>query len=341
MRITFVWVGIISLFSACNPKEKIPDVSAIKIDLSTERFERDFFKVDSVNFTQQFEQLMGKYPSFGENFLSTILNSDPKWSADTVRNYVWGFIKAYRNVFDSSEIIYKDFSPYEKEIRKGLQFLHYYFPGYIAPKKIITYIGPLDGFGDILADDAFIIGLHHHLGKNFPLYQSEMVQQIYPSYISSLFTPEQIATNCMKNVILDMYPEKMDDKTLIHQMIEKGKRLFLLQKLLPYSDEYKIMGYSEAQMKSCYKNEVAIWDLFIKNNILQTIDNNLIKNYIGESPKTQELVDADGKFAPGNIGSFAGWQIVKKYMAKNPAVSPEQLMKLDNEVVFSEARYKP
>ena len=341
MRITFVLIAITALFSACNNKERIPDVSAIKVELSTERFEKDFFKVDSVNFTAQLEQLMGKYPSFGDNFLSTILNADPKWNPDITRNYVWGFIKAYRNVYDSSALIFGDFSPFEKEIKKGLQFVNYYFPKYIAPKKIITYIGPLDGFGDILADDAFIIGLQHHLGKDFPLYQSEMVQQVYPSYISNLFTPENIATNCLKNIVLDMYPEKMDDKTLIQQMIEKGKRLYLLQKFLPYFKEYQIMGYSEEQMKGCYKNEIAIWDLFIKNNLLQTIDNNLIKNYIGESPKTQELVDDEGKFAPGNIGSFAGWQIVKKYMSKNPAVTPEQLMKLDDEIVFSEAKYKP
>jgi hypothetical protein len=129
----------------------------------------------------------------------------------------------------------------------------------------------------------------------------------------------------------------MDDKSLIQQMIEKGKRLYILSKFLPHEEEYKLIGYTAAQLKDSYTNERQIWDLFAQNNLLQTIDNNVIKNYIGESPKTQELGDA----SPGNIGSFAGWQIVKKYMKKNEAVSLQKLMATDNDIILQEAKYKP
>jgi uncharacterized protein YjaZ len=113
--------------------------------------------------------------------------------------------------------------------------------------------------------------------------------------------------------------------------------LYLLSKLLPYSEEYKLIGYTEKQLKDCYEHEAAIWDLFVQNNFLQTIDNNLIKNYVGEGPKTQEL----GEASPGNIGSFAGWQIVKKYMEKNPKVKLQQMMTTDAETIFRESKYKP
>ena len=78
-------------------------------------------------------------------------------------------------------------------------------------------------------------------------------------------------------------------------------------------------------------------DLFVQNNLLQTIDNNVIKNYIGDGPKTQEL----GEASPGNIGSFAGWQIIKKYMQKNPKTGLKELMAIDAETIFAEAKYKP
>ena len=90
-------------------------------------------------------------------------------------------------------------------------------------------------------------------------------------------------------------------------------------------------------MKSCYKNEAVIWELFVQNDLLQSIDNNIIKNYVGEGPKTQEL----GEDSPGNIGSFVGWQIVKKYMDKNPSISLPQLMKTPAEELFQKAKYKP
>jgi hypothetical protein len=240
-------------------------------------------------------------------------------------------------VFDSSQKLFADFSTYEKQIKRTLQYLHFYFPKYPAPKKVITYIGPLDGYGDILDTDAFIVGLHQHLGSDFSMYKTEMVRTTYPDYISNRFTPDYIAINCMKNIVQDMYPEKIEDKTLVIQMVEKGKRLYVLQKLVPFAKENQLIGYTEKQLKESMEREAVIWDLFVQNNFLQSIDNNVIKNYIGESPKTMEL----GEASPGNIGSFCGWQIVKKYMNNFPETSLDSLMNTDPEIIFQKAKYKP
>ena len=337
MRSIMAFLLLIVLFTSCRSGDNIPDVSSIKIELSTRHFEKDLFALDTTNYPTQLDQLQAKYPSFGENFLTTVLNCDPKWPADSTANYVLGFTRAYRSVYDTALIVFKDFTPYEKDIKQGLQFLKYYFPSYKAPNKIITYIGPVDGFGDILTDDAIIVGLHQHLGKNYSLYQSALVQETYPTYITNRFEPEYIAINCMKNIVLDMYPENMEDKPLVQQMVEKGKRLYVLAKLQPYIEEYKLIGYTKEQLADTYGHERAVWDLFVQNNLLQTIDNNITKNYIGDSPKTQEL----GEAAPGNIGAFAGWQIVKKYMQKNPKLDLKKLMATDAETIFSEAKYKP
>jgi hypothetical protein len=337
MRLLFGLFIISNLIFSCNNGNTTPDVSNIKIQLTTQRFEKDLFAIDTANFNAAFEQLIAKYPSFGENFLSTILGADPKWSNDSVASYAKGFVVAYKNVYDSSMHIFKDFTPYENEIKRGLQFVKYYFPNYKVPEKIITYIGPVDGFGDIVTDDALIVGLHLHLGKDFSLYKSELVRQTYPDYISSHFEPGNIAVNNLKNIVLDLFPEKTEDKSLVQQMVEKGKRLYVLSKILPEADEYKMIGYTQVQLKDCYEHEKNIWDLFVQNNLLQTIDNNVIKNYIGESPKTQELGDA----SPGNIGTFAGWQIIKKYIKKYPETSLQKLMATDADTIFQEAKYKP
>jgi hypothetical protein len=328
---------IVTAFISCKNNSNIPDVSDIKVNLTVHRFEQGLFSLDTNNLAPQLDQLIAKYPSFGENFLSTILNVDPKWTPDTTVNYVKSFISSYRPVYDSSQNVFKDFTPYENEIKKGLQFLHFYFPKYNAPHNIITYIGPLDGYGDILDEDAFIIGLHQHLGKNYSAYKTVWVQETYPEYMTNRFEPDYIAINCMKNIVTDIYPEKLEDKSLVIQMIEKGKRLYMLSKLMPYTSEYKLIGYTEKQLKDCYAHEAAIWNLFTQNNYLQTIDYNITKNYIGEGPKTQELGDA----SPGNIGSFAGWQIVKKYMSKHSKLTLQQLMETDAEKLFADAKYKP
>ena len=141
----------------------------------------------------------------------------------------------------------------------------------------------------------------------------------------------------MQNIINDLFPPAEDDKPLVNQMVEKGKRLYLLSRLVPDAEEYQLIGYSRKQLDDGYSHEAVIWNLFIKNSYLQVTDKNIIKNYLGEGPKTPEL----GEGAPGNIGSFAGWQIVKKYMAGRQATGLAQLMETDAEQVFQQARYKP
>jgi hypothetical protein len=269
--------------------------------------------------------------------LSNILNVDPSWPTDSAASYVNAFIKAYRPIFDSSEITFRNFHPIEKEITQGLQFVKYYFPSYPLPSKIITYIGPADGYGDILSDEALIVGLQLHLGKDFYLYKTSLVQETYPAYVSSRFEPSYIVVNCLNNIVNDLFPEKGFDKPLVDQMIEKGKRLYLLSKFLPKIEEYQLIGYSKKQLADAYLHEAVIWDLFVKNEYLQLTDKNIIKNYIGESPKTQEL----GEGAPGNIGSFTGWQIVKIFANKNKILSLQQLMNADPEKILQEAKYKP
>ena len=134
-----------------------------------------------------------------------------------------------------------------------------------------------------------------------------------------------------------MYPDTSVGKALIEQMVEKGKRLYLLDKFMPYTPGHLKIGYTEAQLKDSYANEAVIWDFFLTNDLLNNSDQNIVKNYIGESPKTQEL----GEGSPGNIGAFSGWQIVKKYMAKFPKTSLAQLISIDPRQIYSEAKYRP
>ena len=140
MRLITGWLLITAFLISCSNHDKIPDVSDIKIGLQTQRFEKDMFTLDSANFTAELDQLQAKYPSFGENFIYTVLRADPAWPEDSVSAYVRKFTSLYRHIYDSSQLIFKDFTPYENDIKKGLQYVKYYFPDYNVPKKIITFL---------------------------------------------------------------------------------------------------------------------------------------------------------------------------------------------------------
>ncbi len=118
------------------------------------------------------------------------------------------FIGDYKPVKDSADQVFRNFSAIEKDVKKGLQFVKYYFPAYKPPTQLITYIGPLEGYSDVITRDALAVGLQLHMGKNYSLYQSSMGQAVFPDYISQRFTPDYIVVNCMKNIINDIAPEK-------------------------------------------------------------------------------------------------------------------------------------
>jgi hypothetical protein len=199
MKRLFTILGLITaVFTACN--DAAPDVSDIRVSLQINRFDQDFFGMDTNRVTPALDQLQAKYPTFMPVFMVNVLGADPGWSDDTISLYVRQFIRSYKVVNDSVQRLFKDFAPYEKMTVKALQYLRYYFPEYKAPGQVITYTGPLDGYGDILTDSTFCIGLHHHLGRFSAFYKNDMVQQTYPAYIAAHFEPDMIPVSCMELV---------------------------------------------------------------------------------------------------------------------------------------------
>lgn len=292
--------------------------------------------------------LLQKYPKFTPDFVENILGLDmdslliPGNEQDSAIRL---FIHDYRPVKDSSELLYKDFGKEASEIKKALQFVKYYFPQYKLPQSLITFIGPINANfetsfgtqGDVLTSEGLGIGLQLHMGKNYSLYKSREGEEQYPDYLANNFDEKHITVNCMRNIVDDLYPDKTNGKPLIEQMVEKGKRIYLLTKFLPNTPENICFGYTEKQLKDCYKNEAVIWNFFLNNDLLNNSEQNIIKNYIGESPKTQEL----GDDSPGNIGTFTGLQIVKKYLEKFPETTLQDLMKTDANEIYTKTKYKP
>ena len=65
-----------------------------------------------------------------------------------------------------------------------------------------------------------------------------------------------------------------------------------------------------------------------------------IQKYLTDAPFTPGLGDHN-ESAP-KLGIWIGWQIVKKYMDKNPDVTLQQLMKeTDAQKILHASRYKP
>jgi hypothetical protein len=338
MKKTVIALLIITGLFSCKDKN-IPDVSGISVPLQTQRFEQDFFAIDTNDIPTSFDNLQKNYPNFLTDYLINILElpSDESDSGKPAMALVKRFIADYKAVKDSADKVFSNFNQIERDVKTGLQYVKHYFPAYKAPAKLITFIGPMEGYSDVITTDALAVGLQLHMGSGFSFYTSNIGQSVYPAYVSRRFTPNTIAVNCMKNIINDIVPENAGGRPLIEQMIEKGKRLYVLDKIMPTTPDTLKTGYTARQLKGCYENEGKIWNYFLVNSLLFTTEPALLKGYIEDAPNTPEF----GSDSPGSIGVFAGWQIVKKYMEKHADLSLFELLKTDSKKIYEESKYKP
>src|SRR6202000_1091853 len=70
----FAFFSVAILISGCIERNDTPDISHIKVDLKTYRFDTDLFTIDTNHIGDGLKQLAVKYPDFLNFFLDTMLN---------------------------------------------------------------------------------------------------------------------------------------------------------------------------------------------------------------------------------------------------------------------------
>jgi hypothetical protein len=329
----------IFFFAACGHQSDHPDVSGISVpEIHIERFDTTFFSLDTNQIEKGLYRLNQEYPDFTADFVGNILGAGPL--SDTSRlafEAARQFLVSYLSISDSLKEKYQRLDWLEKELQQGFRYIKYYFPKYQLPQHEVAFIGPMDGPGVAITNYALAIGLQAYAGSNFPIYLTGKGQDTYPRYISRRFEPQYIDANCMSALAEDIFPDSSDNRPMIEQMVMKGRYWWLAGKLLPDAPDSILTGYSQAQLNWCAANESEIWGYFLQNTDLYTIDPDILKNYIGEGPKTLGMPDA----SPGNIGAWVGWQIVKKYIQGHGGLQPVDLMRIPARTIFEESKYKP
>jgi hypothetical protein len=329
--------SIAVVLCACGNSKKIPNVEAIEVQYKVQRFEQALFALKGGNLSVGLDSISKEYPFFIADYLYNVLGLEP--NTDSVIKYLPYFLEdsLYADVYQNAQKIFGNFKAEDRELHRAFQFLKYYFPNLPLPAKIITFVGPMDGVGVAAVRDGLAIGLHAFLGKNYPGYQTDQVYKIYPTYLSRRFEPTYLPVKAVQVIVEDAFPNTSANRPLIEQMVEAGKRMYLLDAVLPYTADSLKTGYTQQQLNDCAAMEATIWSFFIQNNLLYITNPKEVRDYIGDGPKTAALGDA----APGNIGMYVGWQIVKKWMKEHPDFSLKALMAKNAAQLFTESKYKP
>lgn len=336
---------LICSFISCNNNNQQVDLSKVKIETKYYPFYQDFSKLDTVNLQQNLIALKSKYPHFLDFYLDTLVGLNVKQSyaaAVTSADFnkentaLKSFLsyKDYRNLFDTVNIVFPNTAPIDKELDKLFKNIKYYDSTFYIPKNVYYFVSGLNKFTAVIQNETnFGIGLDMFLGKGFAPYRSIGI----PDYALVKFTKENIPIWASSAIFEDKYPFLDEDKTLLDLIIEKGKEMYFIDKVLPDVPQNLKFGYTEEQMKWAKDNEAQIYNFFLQNKLIYEKNQQKIMRYVANEPTTPGFPQD----SPGNLGSYIGLRIIQEY-AKNTNASLKELLEEDNgQKILTKANYKP
>tara|TARA_B110000037_G_scaffold134390_1_gene152367 strand:- start:1416 stop:2444 length:1029 start_codon:yes stop_codon:yes gene_type:complete len=334
----FFILSISLFFANCNKNNKILDLSSIDLEIDINRYEKKFFALDSNNLIFSLQELRKEDSVFFDFYTIQVMRFGK--ITDTVSPVILSIDEflTNKNVQELRDIVNNTFSnlaPLKIELTAALKYFKYYFPNKQIP-EIRTIISEF-GYNAVSLDSTYLVfGLDMYLGKDFKYYGSFD----FPNYIIKRFEKDYMVSNAMEVIYKQYFEESelLNTKALVYAMIEHGKKLYFLESMMPEKDKHLLIGYTQKQMTWCEESEADIWafyneqDLFYSKNYMEH------KKHVEDGPQTSGMP----KEAPGNVGSWVGWQIVNQYMKNaQEKVSLAQLLKTDAETIMNKSKYKP
>ncbi len=321
---------VLSILGSCDKGKKIPDVSHINPELKLIRFEKEMYDTDSSEIANKAKQIIEEHPEFAEIYTQIMRERNQR---DSSQLFVMDWLMRgpqLKMLYDTCMVAFNDFSSFEKQLGSAMQYYQYYFPEKETP-KIYTCITEFAYQGFTYGDDILAIGIEHHMGSDFPAYKS-----IFPNYQYSKFTPEHLVTASMETFAGELVGENVE-KNLLDAMIQNGKKLYLMDLLLPHTPDSLKLQYTGAQTQWTKDNEFEIWSFLINEDLIYNSKKRDYMKYILPGPHSPGMPPD----APGKVANYIGWQIVNKYMQNHPEKTVQDLIAIkDAQKILNQSKYK-
>lgn len=333
----YLFIFISLLLTACSHSKKV-DVSNIDVNITVERFDKDFDAIRTKPTAQVAIVLQNKYGAFYNDFIQQILQAgtinDTSYYS-VIRQVVNA--QPYKDLEHDVDSVYPNLDKQNAELTDAFRRVKYYYPQQRIP-KVYAYFSGFEAQTSI-GDGYFGIGLDLFLGANSRFYPA--LTKAFPHYLSQFFTPENITPRVIEGFARnEMFSEKDVDQSLLIKMIYNGKILYFMDQVLPDEPDSLKISYTTKQLDWAKKNESAIWGYLLDENLLYETDYPKIQKFINVGPFTQGIGEKN-ESSP-RLGCYIGWEIIKKYMDKHPNVTLQQLMNdTDAQQILTDSKYHP
>jgi hypothetical protein len=335
-------LGIMS-FAACknDTKRSAPDVSNIKADVKIQRFDKDLFGLDTVNIKASLPILQQKYGTFASVFFEQITGLNERMKTTDAENpqfpsRVSGFInyKTTRKLYDTAQIVFPNLNDAEKELSEMARYYKYYFPKRSLP-KFYACISEYSVGAFTVGDSIMGIGLDMFLGAKYPIYAFPPMN--FPEYVTRTLDQKHLSVY-VTNALIDEITPPPTSNRMLETMIQNGKKLYVLESLLPATPDSTLHCYTKKQMDWCHDNEAEMWAFFLEQKMLYTNDQKTFRRFTEPAPTSNGMPVE----APGRTANYMGYKIVSQYMAAHPNMPLQTLLDERNaEKIFKESKYKP
>ena len=333
MHKVFRLVPLIILLICCHRNPLKVDVSGVDLNLEIKRLDRDIFRVTPDNNQIAVQELRKTYGSFFDSYNENVIAlGDP--SDSLYPSYLNAFLTDTIRVLSRLKIdsVFSDMAPLEKKLQDGFRHYKYYFPHKTIP-QVCTIIS---GFNQsvVMTSDAIGISLDNYLGADCKFYAMLALSE----YKRANMHRDKIPTDVLYSWALSEFAFDESNTTLVANMIYHGKMLYFLDAMFPEEPDDLKIGFKPEKLDWCIKNEAGMWTYLIEHKLLFNTDRMNIIRYTGPAPFTSAFTTE----SPGRAGVWLGWQIIKKYMKRNPGITLVALMsENDYQKILNESGYSP
>lgn len=322
------------LLPCCGTHPLDVDTSKIQVEpIKIRRFERDFFALPAGTVEEGLPALQKKYPGFADLFIKNIVcHSGLQDSACIPAITKFLLDKDMRGSYEATQSVFPDLLDVEAALTDIVKHYAYYFPGKPLPKVYSMMSGY--NFSIATLDTNFAIGLEAYLGNGNIFYKMAQI----PAYRQFTMQKDFITPDFAKLWLTQDFPNTGKSGTLLNEMIYQGKLLYLMDALMPDTEDTIKIGFTKKQWDWCESHEKDIWGHLIHNKFLYSTEVDIVTKFTGAGPFTTGFV----KESPARTGVWIGWRIVRDYMKAYPKTTLEELMKEnDPQLILSKSKYKP
>ena len=336
-------LGLVTL--SCSSEEEgipTPDVSQIPSETTLLRFDQVLTDFDTLRGLDQLTAAEAQFGSFPDIYFQYIVpvrrgDIDPALYDDIFRAYLRYPLKQRVDSLVTARFGEGEMEVLREDVEQMLRYWKYYLPAAPTPDTLVTFTSQFELAALLYGAGNVAVGLDFALGPDFDYAAVNPTEPIFAGYLTDSYTPEQLVVK-VANVLIDDYLPRPRSGRMIDYMVYEGKKMFLLERLLPDMPAHRRFGHRPGDWEWLTENETQIYTYLQAQSLLYDTDARRIHKYTQPAPTTQGMPAE----SPGQAVNFLGYRIVKSFVDANPDITVPELMTLtDGQQLLTQARYKP